>query len=307
MNSSIDPSLDLSLFNNILNKQIKKVNMKKQKKAIHKEFNQSNTPKNEAKYICELIRPLIQQEKQQEEVSKSNEKGGHTFGYLLKDVFSFQFKIIAMQIQKNELIFNCLPFQQNKIFELKINFPFYLFLEQVSNFQVGFENLKKQFSPKQLEIPEEIIEFIVDHNQIVIGCNRQVNKNWLKMLGINSDMIIDYIQQFQAFPIGWIVDALKSYNFYQDFMQTQSIAICLINYNGQKFNAQVQIKYEQETISKKKIVERYIITYLINRKQLSLQQVEQNFANYFGIKQISQELADTFIEHINKQCGIKKI
>ncbi|CAD8047481.1 unnamed protein product [Paramecium sonneborni] len=307
MNFSIDPSLNLSHFNNLLNKQIKKVNMKKEKQIIRKEFKQSNTPKHEAKYICELIRPLIKEEKQSQEVSKPNEKGRHTFGHLLKDNFSIQFKIMAVSNQKNDLIFNCLPYQQNKLFELKINFPFYLFLEQVSNFQVGFENKKNLFSPKQLEMPQEIIEFIVDNNQIVIGCNRSVNKNWLKMLGINSDMIIDFIQQSQVFPIGWISNAIKSYNFYQDFMQTQSIQVCLINYNGQKFNAQVQIKYQQESILKKKIFERYIISYLIDRKQLSLQQVEQNFANYFGINQISKELADNFIEHTNKQCGIKNL
>ncbi|CAD8137536.1 unnamed protein product [Paramecium pentaurelia] len=307
MNYPINPSLDLSQFNNLLNKQIKRVTSKKERKAIQKEQKYSNKLKNEAKYICELIRPLAEQEKQQQEVSNTNEKYRQRFGYLLLDIYSYYFKIIAIQNQKNELIVHSLPFQQNKIFELKINFPFYLFLEQVSNFQVCSENQKNIFSPKQLEIPQEIIEFIVDHNQNVIGCNRIVNKCWLKMLGINSDMIIHYVQQSQTFPIGWIADGLKSYNFYQDVMQTQSISICLTNYNGQKFNAQIQIKYEQEIKSKNKIFERYIISYIINRKQLSLQQIEQNFANYFGINQISKELASTFIEHTNKQCGIKYI
>ncbi|CAD8134989.1 unnamed protein product [Paramecium octaurelia] len=307
MNYPIDPSMDLSQFNNLLNKQIKRVNSKKHRKAIHKELKCSNKLKSEAKYICELIRPLAEQEKQQQEVSNTNEKTRQTFGYLLRDIFSQYFKIIAMQNQKNELIVHGLPFQQYKIFELKINFPFYLFLEQVSNFQVCFENQKNIFSPKQLELPQEIIEFIVDHNQIVIGCNRIVNKWWLKMLGINSDMIIHYIQQSQSFPIGWIADGLKSYSLYQDAMQTKSMSISLTNYNGQKFNAQIQIKYEQEVKSKNKIFERYIISYFVNRQQLSLHQIEQNFANYFGITQISKELASTFIEHTNKQCGIKFI
>ncbi|CAD8135985.1 unnamed protein product [Paramecium octaurelia] len=256
-----------------INKKIRTIRSRVKNSKFAQHQNSSLTPKDEAKYKFELT--CIQAVQKQQHTSKFRPT---LMSYLDSDVFSSLFKIISMQQQKHEIIVKCLPFKEINIIDIKKDFPFCLFLDQASSKITNFDTERTLECIKQNDVPQEIFEFIMNPNKDIIGCNRIVNNTWLKMFGINQDMMIHYLLRVQ-----------------------------LVCYNGLKFNAQIQVREETEVNQKKQQIQRYTILYFINREQLSLQKVEQNFRVYFELKDLSQELSDKFIEKTNKKCQIKKL
>ncbi|CAD8138928.1 unnamed protein product [Paramecium pentaurelia] len=302
MNFVFSQQNDLSLNKDGINKKIKKIKSKVKKQKLTNHYNNSLSSKDEAKYIFELTSSKNEQKYQQIDHSRPT-----IMSYLHKDVFSNLFKIISIQQQKQEIIVKCLPFKETNLLDIKKDFPFYINLDEISTNISSFDSQRTLECKKQKDVPQEKYEFILNPKQDIIGCNRIVNNSWLKMFGINQDMMIHNLLRNQSFPFGWDLENQFIQNQISNIYSNQKLRVQLVCYNGQKFNAQIQVKAEIETNTKKQFVQRYTIQYFINREQLSLSKVEQNFRVYFELKDLSQELLDKFIEKTNKHCQIKKL
>ncbi|CAK94752.1 unnamed protein product (macronuclear) [Paramecium tetraurelia] len=302
MNIAFSQQNDLTPKQGGTNKKIRKIRSAVKNKKLAKHQSSTLTPKDEAKYMFELTCTKAVHKKQQ-----TNQFRPTLLSYLDSDVFSNLFKIISMQQQKHEIIVKCLPFQEINIIDIKKDFPFCLFLDQVSSKVTDFDTERNLECIKQNDVPQEIFEFNLNPNQDVIGCNRIVNNTWLRMFGMNQDMMIHYLLRNQSFPFGWSLENQFIQNQISNSFYNQQLRVQLVCYNGSKFNARIQVRTESETNYKKQQIQRYTILYFINREQLSLSKVEQNFRMYFDLKDLSQELQDKFIEKTNKQCQFKKL
>ncbi|CAD8054680.1 unnamed protein product [Paramecium sonneborni] len=288
-------------------KKIKKIKSTAKNKNLANDQKLSPLYKDETKYIFELtcftdIQKLYQIQKQ-----NPTNMGQHLIGQLERDVFSNFFKFVSLQQQKQELIVKCVPFSETSLFDIKKDFPFYINLDQVSTNFYSFDSQRTLENIKQMEVPQEKFEFIINPNQDIIGCNRIVNNCWLKMFGINQDMMIHHLLRNQSFPFGWDLENQFIQNQISNTISNQKLRVQLICYNGMKFNAQMLVRAEIETNSKNQFIQRYIIQYIINREQLSLSLVEQSFRQYFDLKDLTSELRDKFIEKTNKYCQIKRL
>ncbi|CAD8132432.1 unnamed protein product [Paramecium pentaurelia] len=307
MNHVFSQHYDLSHKQVGTNKKIKKMKSKAINQNTSNHQNVSPSQNDEVKYLLELTCSKDVEKKQQNEHSRPSKRSSCLMGYLESDVFNNSFKIVSIQQQKHEIIVKCIPFKEANLLDIKKDFPFYINLDQVSTNIYSYDTQRTLECVQQKEVPLEKFEFIINPNQNIIGCLRIVNDSWLKMFGINQDMMIHNLLRNQSFPFGWGLENQFIQNQISNTFSNKKLRVQLVCYNGSKFNAEIQVRSEIETNSKNQFIQRYLIQYFINRENLSLSQVEQNFQMYFQLKDLTQELMEKFIEQTNKQCQIKKL
>ncbi|CAD8143090.1 unnamed protein product [Paramecium octaurelia] len=307
MNHVFSQPSDLSLQQVGTYKKIKKMKSKAKVQNGPNNQNVSTSTKDEVKYLLELTSSKQVDKKQQTELPRPTKTSSYLMGHLESDIFNNSYKIISLQQQKHEIIVKCLPFKETNLLDIKKDFPFYINLDQVSMNLYSYDTQRTLECIKQKEVPLEKFEFIINPNQDIIGCNRIVNNSWLKMFGINQDMMIHNLLRNQSFPFGWGLENQNIQNQASNTFFNKKLRVQLVCYNGTKFHADIQVRSEIETNSKNQFIQRYQIQYFINRENLSLSQVEQNFQMYFQLKDLTQELMDKFIVKTNKQCQIKKL
>ncbi|CAK60385.1 unnamed protein product (macronuclear) [Paramecium tetraurelia] len=307
MNHLFSQPSDLSLKQVGTNKKIKK--MKSKAKAQNGQNNQkvSTSTKDEVKYLLELTSSKKVDKNQLTELPSLTKTSSYLMGHLESDIFNNSYKIISLQQQKQEIIVKCLPFKETNLLDIKKDFPFYINLDQVSMNIYSCDTQRTLECVQQKDVPLEKFEFIINPNQDIIGCNRIVNNSWLKMFGINQDMMIHNLLKNQSFPSGWGFENQIIQNQVSNTFFNKKLRVQLVCYNSTKFHADIHVRQEIETNSKNQFLQRYQIQYFINRENLSLSQVEQNFQIYFQLKDLTQELMDKFIVQTNKQCQIKKL
>ncbi|CAD8054159.1 unnamed protein product [Paramecium sonneborni] len=161
-------------------------------------------------------------------------------------------------------------------------------------------NERKKFE-NSLCSPYERIS-ISSQNSKLIKISKKWNYDFLRMMGINQQIIDDYISNNNLLPKCW--DQCKIFSINGESYFTTNI----INYQGEKFVSNVQIKrfieYNQNASIREQVI--YAI-FQCERQFLSVQKIQANFQHYFNLQQIPPDCYFSIHKSkIVKRCSFRK-
>ncbi|CAD8142617.1 unnamed protein product [Paramecium octaurelia] len=168
-------------------------------------------------------------------------------------------------------------------------------------FEMITENNRNSFQ-NTIEKPYECWNFQFIQGRLV-GILKKMNYDFLRLMGINEEILDDYIQKESQIPICCDI---------QQFIQLRDgiyYNSSLINFQGEIFESQIEIKKFLQTNSCQQISNYYIyFIYNCDRSQLNVNKIEKNYFTYF--QQSTLSIASQISIHksrIKKPCLVKSI
>ncbi|KAM3133301.1 hypothetical protein pb186bvf_014594 [Paramecium bursaria] len=233
------------------------------------------------------------------------------------DAFSFNYRIIRMDKWENTLSFTLQPYER---FISTIDVIDRIFGSQAPYIAMNFRKYHERYnmiSQTKLSTQQEIDEFeaniqcafdcrlqkIVDYQCITVA--RTMNQKYLDLLGINQEMLYDYMQETQCLPSLIFFDGndteflqlnrcLEQLRYIQDFRPE------LKNYQGQIFQGKVTVKsfflFDEED---KCFYDVMYWLYDCDEKWMNKNNVKKNYCEYFNLKYEPSYQS-------NKNCGYKE-
>ncbi|CAK72637.1 unnamed protein product (macronuclear) [Paramecium tetraurelia] len=188
--------------------------------------------------------------------------------------------------------------------ELKKNNSFYQYelLQLYNSLPVlaQQQNERKRYEDS-LNLPYECIT-LQFHNNKLIKIQKKWNYDFLRMMGINQEIIDDYIFNHNLLPKCWDLNKI-----YQIIGESR-FATNIKNYQGKEFISNVDIKIFTEQNKSTSIKEQVIyFSFKCERQFLSVEQIETNFQHYFKLDQIASDCQMSIHRsRITKRCSIRQ-
>ncbi|CAD8126995.1 unnamed protein product [Paramecium sonneborni] len=240
-----------------------------------------------------------------ERMTKSNSNIGYKcrqLGALFIDQFLMKGQILERQYNKESAEYKLSFITQNTGIQSRDNLEndemlhFYKLLpcEMIT------EKNRNTFQDK-ITRPYECFNFLFIDEKLV-GIKKKMNFDLLRMIGINEEILDDYVQKENQLPVFWNIS-----NFIQ--IKEGIYYTNLINFQGEIFVSQIEIKKFIQTNSCQKISHQFLyFIYNCDRSQLNVNQIEKNFINYFQLQALPliQQIS-IHKSRIMKPCLIKPI
>ncbi|CAD8131922.1 unnamed protein product [Paramecium pentaurelia] len=142
------------------------------------------------------------------------------------------------------------------------------------------ENYRNQFQDT-IKQPYECLNFQYIEGRLV-GIQKKMNYDFLRLMGINEEILDDYIQKENQIPI--CCDIQKSIQLRDGIYYHSS----LVNFQGEIFDSQIEIKKFLLSNSSLQISNYFIyFIYTCDRNQLNVNKIEKNYLRYFQYQTLS--------------------
>ncbi|CAD8138450.1 unnamed protein product [Paramecium pentaurelia] len=161
------------------------------------------------------------------------------------------------------------------------------------------QNERKRYE-ELLNLPYECITLSF-HNNKLIKIQKKWNYDFLRMMGINQEIIDDYIFNHNLLPKCWDLNKIFQINGETRF------ATNIKNYQGEEFICHFEIKIFTEQNKSTSIKEQVIyFSFQCERRFLSVEKLQTNFQHYFKLDQITSDWQMSIHRSkIVKRCSIR--
>ncbi|CAD8044007.1 unnamed protein product [Paramecium primaurelia] len=234
---------------------------------------------------------------------KRNGYSCRSLGALLIDKFLMKGKILERKYDNESVEYKLSFFDQNTGFQGRHN----LQDDEMMNFynrlpyEVINQNNRNIFE-ENINKPYECLNFLFIDGQLV-GIKKKMNFDFLRMMGINEEILEDYIQKEDLLPI--CRDISKFVKQSEGIFYNSS----LINFQGGIFSSQIEIKKFIQSDSSQEISNQYIyFIYNCDRCLLNVNKLERNFLSYFRLQELPlPQQISIHKSRIMKPCLVKPI
>ncbi|CAK78655.1 unnamed protein product (macronuclear) [Paramecium tetraurelia] len=218
-------------------------------------------------------------------VEQSQKRNGYTsrpLGALFIDKFLMKGKILEGKYDKEFVEYTLSFFSQNTGFQGRHN----LEDDEMMNFysrlpcEAITENARIQLE-KNIDKPYERLNLLFVDGKL-IGIKKKMNYEFLRMMGINEEILEDYISKEDLLPACWDISQIIKVREGISFISN------LINFQGGIFGSRIIIKNFIQSDSSQKISNQYIYyIYSCDRRQLNVDNLERNFLTYFQLQALT--------------------
>ncbi|CAD8046283.1 unnamed protein product [Paramecium sonneborni] len=237
---------------------------------------------------------------------ESNQNIGYKYrslGALFIDNFLMKGKILERQYENHSVEYKLSFFTQNTGIYSRDNLEYdkMMHFYKLLRYEMITENNRNTYEGK-INRPYECFNFLFIDGKLD-GIKKKMNYDLLRIMGINEEMIDDYIQKENQLPIFW--DISKFVNINDGIYYNSN----LINFQGEIFTSQIQIKRFIQSNSSQKISNQFLyFIYNCDRSQLNVNKIEKNFLSYFQLQSLSiKQQMQIQKSRIMKPCLFKPI
>ncbi|CAD8135524.1 unnamed protein product [Paramecium octaurelia] len=234
---------------------------------------------------------------------KRNGYACRSLGALFIDKFLMKGKILEGKYDQEFVEYSLSFFSQNTGFQGSHN----LQDDEMMNFynrlpcEAITENARIQFE-ENIDKPYERLNLLFVDGKLV-GIKKKMNFDFLRMMGINEEILEDYVSKEDQFPTCWNISQIIKVR--EGFFFNSN----LINFQGGTFGSGIVIKNFRQSDSSQKISNQYIYNiYYCDRSQLNVNNLERNFLTYFQLQALTlPQRVSIHQSRIKRPCLAKPI
>ncbi|CAK55822.1 unnamed protein product (macronuclear) [Paramecium tetraurelia] len=245
-------------------------------------------------------------------------------GFLNIDPHSYNYKVARYNKQNNYHIFNLEPIQREftsleKIKEILMKEEEQLFesFEQFHNKNTDISKYNVVTESKLIEFERSIqVPFTLyiqkNQNGIVTTSARIMNDAYLQMVGVNEEMLKDYVFKTGMIPYSFTGDGNYKWSqtLAQIFKSNASQAfgeLTIVNYQGQKFPARLYSQnfhiFDQDDNSYSEYLYYF---YDVEQRWMNQNQIDENCLDYFNRRSININEDTNEVEY-QKRCKYRQL
>ncbi|CAD8043655.1 unnamed protein product [Paramecium primaurelia] len=248
----------------------------------------------------------------------------YQLGFLNIDPHSYNYKVARYDKYNSYHIFNLEPI--HRAFTSLEIIKEVLMKEEIQLFECfeQFHNKNTDISKYNIVNETKLVEFekniqcpftlYIQNNKngIVTTTARVMNDAYLQMIGINEEMLKDYVFKTGMLPQSFAGDENSrwSQTLAQIFKSNASLTfgqLMLVNYQGQKFPVQLQSQnfylFNQDDNTYTEYLYYY---YNVEQKWINSKQIEENSLDYFNRKSVNNNEDTNEVEY-QKRCKYRKL
>ncbi|CAD8142023.1 unnamed protein product [Paramecium octaurelia] len=248
----------------------------------------------------------------------------YQLGFLNIDPHSYNYKVARYDKYNSYHIFNLEPIQRTYTsFEILKE----ALLKEETDLFESFEQFHKKntdISKYKIVNETKLIEFELNiqgpftlyiqknKNGIITTSARVMNDAYLQMIGVNEEIIKDYVFQTGMLPQSFAGDGNSrwSQTLAQIFKCNAAMMfgqLMLVNYQGQRFpvfmKSQNFYLFNEDDNS---YTEYIYYFYEVDQRWINMKQIEENSLDYFNRKSVSNNEDTNELEY-QKRCGFRKL